>query len=106
MNNYFLNLYQVLKCIKLASSNNIDVYSLIDLEKMKINKYEFEIILENIINEGLIINNSPSNFYKKGTINLNKPHLTTKGYEFLNENSLMKKIYKVLKETKEWIPSL
>ncbi|WP_339066722.1 YjcQ family protein [Fusobacterium animalis] len=41
-----------------------------------------------------------------GTKNIKHPYLTTKGYEYLTENTMMKKAYKFLKEIKGWIPTM
>ncbi len=35
---------------------------------------------------------------------LNDMYITMKGIEYLQENSMMKKTYKILKELKDWIP--
>lgn len=107
MENYFKSLYQVLKIIEYASYNKIDVYTLFDLEKLKITRRELSIIIYNILEEGLVINRfsiSLGSGAARGEL-LN-PQLTTKGYEFLEENSQMKIAYKLLKEAKEWIPGL
>lgn len=110
--NYFVALYQVLNAIKEASHNEIDVYTLIDLEKMEISSAEFQIIIDNIFKEGLVVEpDTPELNILKGSVKISKlklyrPHLTTHGYKFLEENSDMKKAYKLLKEIKGWIPGL
>lgn len=41
-----------------------------------------------------------------GVKNIEQPYLTTKGYEYLTDNTMMKKAYKFLKEIKGWIPTM
>ena len=106
--NYFSNLYKVLITIEYASCHDLDVDDLI--EKLNINENELDIVIFNILNEKLVINRLPVIF--KGSskgINPNKlhnPQLTTAGYQFLEENTQIKKICKFFKEIKDIIPGL
>ena len=105
MKNYSLNLYQVLKAFEIAScNNNFDYEKTLDLEQLKITENELLIIIDNIIDsgfiKGIIIIPGCSGFK---AIN---PHLTNLGYDFLENNSTMKKAYSTLKEIKGWIPGL
>ena len=104
MDNYFVSMYQVLKLIEYCSYQERFDYSLFEPENLHITDKELKIILSNCLNENLITGISISpNFV--GFKNINA-HLTTKGYEFLEENSSMKKSYKIAKEIKDWIPGL
>ena len=38
--------------------------------------------------------------------NLSLVRITTKGIEYLEDNSKMKQAYKILKEIKDWIPGM
>ena len=104
MKNYFVSMYQVLKLIEYCSYQERFDYSLFEENNLNITPKELRIILTNALNEGLIteIYLSPSlDGFKAIT-----PHLTTKGYEFLEENTFMKKAYNILKEIKGWIPGM
>lgn len=107
MENYFNRVYQVLKVIEYASYNKISVYELFDLEKLKLTPTELEIIITNVVEEGLVINRvSPMKAFARPSayIHLYNAQLTSAGYEYLENNSNMKKAYKMIKELKEWLP--
>lgn len=108
MENYFNRVYQVLKIIEYASYNKISVYELFDLEKLKLTPTELEIIITNVVKEGFVINREPlmKSSMKPSADTLYNPQLTSAGYEFLENNSNMKKAYKLIKELKEWLPGL
>ena len=104
MKNYFISLYQVLKLIEYCSYQEKFDYSLFSSENLNISDKELKIILSNALDEKLItgIHLFPNAEGFKAT----NPHLTTTGYEFLTENSMMKKAYKTIKEIKDWFPGL
>ncbi|MBR8749977.1 hypothetical protein IX317_001657 [Fusobacterium sp. DD29] len=104
MKNYFVSMYQVLKLIDYCSSQDKFNYSLFSSEKLGITDKELQIILSNALDERLItgIKIFPG---MSGFKSINA-HLTTAGYQFLEENSMMKKAYKTLKEIKGWIPGI
>lgn len=102
MKDYFVSLYQVLKLIEYSSYQERFDYSLFEEENLKITDKELQIILKNAINEELItgIRLIPGASGFKAL----SPQLTTKGYEYLSENSLMKKAYNTAKEIRGWFP--
>lgn len=104
MKNYFVSMYQILKAFEVASYQDYFDYSLFESDKLGITDKEIQIILKNALDEGLIkgIYMSP---ILKG-FKAVSPQLTTKGYDFLENNSSMKKAYNLLKEMKGWIPGL
>lgn len=110
MDNYFKTLYQVLKLIEYASYNDIDIDSLLDINKLNITKRDLDIVIFNILTEKLVVNRIPAYHIVSGKgieeDKLYNPQLTTLGYEFLAENTQMKKAYKFLKELKDFIPAL
>ena len=104
MKDYFVSVYQVLKAIELSSYNNSFNYSeTLNLEQLNLNENELEIILKNLTNDGYIKGFVIGLF---GIKNIEQPYLTTKGYEYLTENTMMKKAYKFLKEVKGWIQTM
>ena len=104
MKDYFVSVYQVLKAIELSSYNNSFSYSeTLNLERLNLNENELEIILKNLTNEDYIIGFVFTSF---GSKDVEQPYLTTKGYEYLTENTMMKKAYKFLKEVKGCIPTM
>ena len=109
MKDYFKSLYQVLKAVEYSSYTGEKIYDILDLDKLKITKKELDIITYNILNEELAVNRTLDvEFYgKRKTLSrFFNPQLTTKGYEYLQDNSKMQQAYKILKEFKEWIPGL
>lgn len=102
--NYFVSVYQVLTAIELSSYNNSFSYSeTLNLKQLNLNENELEVILKNLTNDGYIKGFIIGSF---GVKNIEQPYLTTKGYEYLTENTMMKKAYKFLKEIKGWIPTM
>lgn len=104
MQDYFVSKYQILKAIETSSySNSFDYDETLNLEKLKLTEQELMIIIDNIIDDGLvkglIIIPGMSGF--KAT----NPRLTTAGYLYLKNNSEMQRAYNFLKEIKGWIPS-
>lgn len=104
MKNYFISMYQVLKLIEYCSYQEKFDYSLFEENNLNITSKELKIILTNILNEGLIT--GIVLFPNLDGFKAIAPHLTTKGYEFLEENTFMKKAYNTLKEIKDWIPGM
>ncbi len=102
MKDYFVSMYQVLKLIEYCSHQDRFDYSLFEENNLQISDKELKIILKNILNEelvtGIILFPNLEGFKAVSA------QLTTKGYEFLTENSAMKKAYKIAKEIKGWIP--
>lgn len=103
MKNYFVSLYQVLKALEVSSCNNtFDYDKTLDLAKLKISQQELDIIIKNIVDDGLVkgitIPQGCTGF------KASNPHLTTLGYDFLKNNTEMKKAYKIIKEIKDWLP--
>ena len=104
MKDYFVSVYQVLKAIELSSYNNsFSRFETLNLEKLSLNENELEVILKNLTNDGYVQGFAIGSF---GVKNIEQPYLTTKGYEYLTDNTMMKKAYKLLKEIKGWIPTM
>ena len=107
MDNYFNSLYQVLKAVEYSSYSGEKIDDILNLKKLKLTEKELNIITYNILNEGLAVNRTIQVEVFGNPPVTNKfisPQLTTKGYEYLQDNTKMKQAFKVLKELKEWIP--
>lgn len=107
MDNYFNSLYQVLKAVEYSSYSGEKIDDILNLKKLKLTEKELNIITYNILNEGLAVNRTiqVEVFGKLPVTNkFISPQLTTKGYEYPQDNTKMKQAFKVLKELKEWIP--
>jgi len=103
MNNYFVSMYQILKAIEISSYTNSFKYDkTLDLEKLKLTETELDIIIKNIVEDELV--KGISVFSGLSGYKAVNPHLTTKGYDFLENNSNMKKAYRIAKEIRAWIP--
>ena len=106
MENYFNSVYQVLKAIEYSSYTEENIYYILDLEKLQLTENELKVIIRNILQDGFVINRPAFAGKKVASDRLLNPQLTTKGYEYLQDNTKMKQAYKVLKEIKGWIPGL
>lgn len=106
--NYMKTVYRILKIIDLSrDKEDFNFDKEFDLEKLEIDEKRLEDILETLNENGYIKGikilrsvNGPS------TISISSPRLTLAGMEYLEENTIMKKVCRGLRETKEWIPGL
>lgn len=98
-------IYLILKSIDEAFEKNIHGSDIFDLEKIGISERRLRIILKSLYDYGYI---DGITFLRTGDdipgYKLMGCHLTVNGMLFLEENTSMKKVYRFLKETKEWIP--
>lgn len=102
------SIYQILKAIDVSyENNNFDEETTFDLEKMKISERRLYLLLENLINDGMI-----QGLYLERDLqgevfmSISTPRLTNSALIYLEENSSMKKAYEILKEIKGWIPGI
>lgn len=105
---YSTSIYQVLKAIDISyEKDNFDFKTTLDITKLNISKRRLELILENLSNDGYIIDiNVRRDSGGNAIIAIGTPRLTTAGLIFLEENTAMKKAYEALKEARGWIPGL
>lgn len=101
-------IFRILKTIDYAFENEIKGSDIFDLQEIGISDRRLRIILKSLYENGYIdgihfiyICNEDIPDYK-----LDGCHLTIDGMLFLEENSSMKKAYRLLKEAKDWIPGL
>ena len=99
-------IFQILKAIDVAFENdNFDFSNTLDLSKLNISRRRLVLFLEQLKLNGYITGILiPLNFNDEVTFH--NIRLTLKGLDYLENNSSMKKAYKLLKEIKGWIPSL
>ena len=106
---YFRIVYIILKEIYASKKQGVKVdLRNISSERFKINEgYLFTILIE-LLEEGYIKGFAYRN--TKGTgrcvSSMEDIDITMKGVEYLQENSMMKKVFETLKEVKDWIPGL
>lgn len=105
MKNYFVAVYQILKTIEISSYTGEFHYGkTFDLKKLEITEKELDIIITNIVDDklvkGILLFPGMEGF-KVTTL-----QLTTAGYEYLENNSAMKRAYNTLKEISGWIPGV
>ncbi|MDP0506858.1 MAG: YjcQ family protein [Fusobacterium sp. JB019] len=108
VSNYMKTVYRILKIIDLSrDKEDFNFDKEFDLEKLEIDEKRFEDILETLNENGYIKGIKISRSINgASTISISSPRLTLDGMEYLEENTVMKNVYKALKEAKEWIPGL
>lgn len=99
-------IFLILKIIENGNSSG-EILTIKDfpLDKLNISETQLHIYFKNLYEsnyiDGLfIVHHYPIR------IKLNNPTLTLKGMEYLEENSIMNKIFKAIKEVKGWLPGL
>lgn len=98
MNNFKI-IYKILKTIELSMDyEEFDEYS-ISLEVLGISQERYKIIINELVNEGYITGITLIPVIGKLTKEprIIKPTLTLKGMEYLEENSMMKKVANMTK---------
>lgn len=106
-NNYFTITYKILSYLKHCYEQSKDVDpNILNAGTFNISEKQFIRTLKMLISEGYIEGVSVQETLDGYHIlsNLQKSSITPKGLEYLAENSMMKKMYKVLKEVKDWLP--
>lgn len=99
-------IYQILKAVQVSfENNNFSFEKTFDLNKLKINEKQLnslllELVEENYIKDFQVIFSDGKSFTS------GIPRLSLKGLLFLEENTTMKKAYRFLKESKDWIPGI
>lgn len=98
----FLILYGLYDDLKKGKRAQLDEIS---PAVLGINESYWLSVVEDAINDGFI--KGPiirKTKFGRLACNLEEMTITREGVEFLTENSKMKKVYEVLKETSDWIP--
>ena len=102
----YTTIYQILKSIDVSFENqNFNYETTLDINKLKISEHRLHLLLDELIEKGYIkgisVHYSLSGY---SGLSINNPRLTLDGLDFLENNSSMKKAYKLLKEAREWLP--
>lgn len=109
---YYVLAYRILaylyECVKQGQQPDLD-YLTYDTKQFPVNESYWNYVLANLLQEGYI-----EGVYlvpilgrnDKGIKGMQDIRITPKGIEYLQENSMMKKAGKVLKELKELVPGL
>lgn len=100
----FKIIYKILRLLEEAMDYEEFDVSLLNPELLGVSENRMNAILIMLQDEGYIT----GIIYRKGLngVKLNKPVITLKGLEYLEENSTMKKVAGLLKGIKEAVPGL
>lgn len=106
-NNYFNVAYKILLYLKYCYENGIDVDpNILSSENIGISEKQFVLTLQMLLEDGYIKGVSLKPTIQGPTIicNIQDTYATSAGLQYLVENSMMTKAYKVSKEIRDWIP--
>lgn len=106
-NNYFNVAYKILIYLKYCYENGISVDpDILSPDNIGISEKQFILTLQMLLEDGYIKGVSLSPTIQGPTIinNIQDTYATSAGLQYLVENSMMKKVYNVSKEVRDWIP--
>jgi hypothetical protein len=108
-NNYFNVAYKILTYLKYCYENGIDVDSdTLSPENIGITEKQFVLTLKMLLEDGYIKGVSLTPVMggpQRWIINhIQETYATSRGLQYLVENSMMAKAYKVSKEVRDWVP--
>ena len=106
-NNYFNVAYKILLYLKYCYENGTDVNpDVLSPDNIGISEKQFVLTLQMLLEDGYIKGVSLKSTIQGPTIicNIQNTYATSSGLQYLVENSMMTKAYKVSKEVKDWIP--
>ena len=106
-NNYFNVAYKILLYLKYCYENGIDADAdILSPENIGISEKQFVLTLQMFLEDGYIRGVSLKPTLQGPTIicNIQNTYATSSGLQYLVENSMMTKAYKVSKEVRDWIP--
>ena len=106
-NNYFNVAYKILLYLKYCYENGIDADAdILSPENIGISEKQFVLTLQMLLEDGYIKGVSLKPTLQGPTIicNIQNTYATSSGLQYLVENSMMTKAYKVSKEVRDWIP--
>ena len=101
-------IFRILKAIDVAyEENNFNFDETLNLKKLGISERRLILMLEQLKEKNYITGISTiASISGHIHISINNPRLTLDGMDFLENNTAMKKAYKMLKEAKEWFPGM
>ena len=89
------------------NENNFNFDETLNLKKLGISERRLILMLEQLKEKNYITGISTiTSISGHIHIGINNPRLTLEGMDFLENNTAMKKAYKMLKEAKEWVPGM
>lgn len=105
-NNYFSIAYKILSYLKYCYEHGEDPdLNILNASTFEISSNQFYRTLQMLMDDGYIkgLKFTPT---KSGNIvnGLDRICITSNGLQYLEENSMMKKAYKIFKEVKDWLP--
>lgn len=106
-NNYFNVAYMILTYLKYCYENGIFVDpDVLSPDNIGISEKQFILTLQMLLEDGYIKGVSLSPTIQGQTIinNIQDTYATSAGLQYLVENSMMRKVYNVSKEVRDWIP--
>ncbi|MBI1720649.1 head protein [Lactobacillus crispatus] len=106
-NNYFNVAYKILLYLKYCYENGTDVNpDVLSPDNIGISEKQFVLTLQMLLEDGYIKGVSLKSTIQGPTIicNIQNTYATSSGLQYLVENSMMTKAYKVSKEIRDWIP--
>ncbi|MBP2057220.1 hypothetical protein J2Z60_000384 [Lactobacillus colini] len=106
-NNYFNVAYKILLYLKDCYEQGVDVDpDVLTPKNIGISDKQFLLTLKMLIEDGYIKGVSISPVIQGPDIinNIQNAYATSAGLQYLAENSMMKKVYNIAKEARDWIP--
>ena len=106
-NNYFNVAYKILLYLKYCYENGTDVNpDVLSPDNIGISEKQFVLTLQMLLEDGYIKGVSLKSTIQGPAIicNIQNTYATSSGLQYLVENSMMTKAYKVSKEVRDWIP--
>ena len=103
----FTDIYKILHGLESCMDMETVNLDMISPETMKISKERWEKYLEMLQDEGYIKGVKISTYISGAkVVNADNIQITLKGLEYLNENSMMKKAYRIIKGIKDVTPGM
>ena len=106
-NNYFNVAYKILLYLKYCYENGTDVNpDVLSPDNIGVSEKQFVLTLQMLLEDGYIKGVSLKSTIQGPTIicNIQNTYATSSGLQYLVENSMMTKAYKVSKEVRDWVP--
>ncbi|MDO4721420.1 MAG: YjcQ family protein [Peptostreptococcaceae bacterium] len=104
--NYFKIIYQILRCMEQSMDSEIFNTDCISAQMLGISVARRNAILEILVQEGYVSGVAIQKIGELTSVNPQNAKITLKGLEYLEENAMMKKAYRLLKGAKEVTPFL
>lgn len=101
-NDYFTIAYKILSYLKYCYENGQDADpDVLKADTFNISQQQFVRTLQMLFEDGHI---KGSTFWGKLSVNRSNIVITSDGLQYLAENSMMQKAYRIFKEVRDWLP--